>query len=430
MTDWIQRRSKPSNADVCADSVYHRDRARVIHSAAFRRLQSKTQVYSIGENDFYRTRLTHSLEVAQIGSGICEHLREQYADKPDYLAWIPGNSLIEALGLCHDIGHPPFGHGGEVALNYAMREHGGFEGNGQTLRIVTRLGEYSPGFGMDLSRRTLLGLLKYPNTYSTLQNYPDSSSCNLDDWHPPKCFLDEEQAVFDWIIAPFYAADQAAFTSFHAKPGNHHKTRYKAFDTAIMELADDISYAVHDLEDAITLGLIKRDHWQQEVVEKLQQLADNPVVKKMEFYSNNLFASDICASKHAISKLVGYFIEQIRITPQQCFAHPLLDLQVTLPEDCQQVLTALKKLVFTHAIKRPEVQALEFKGQNMVLRLFNTLAENPQRLLPSNTLDEYENSDNPPRILCDYLAGMTDHHASKVYQRLFIPNTGSIFETL
>ena len=125
------------------DSQYQRDRARIIHGASFRSLQSKTQVLGLGESDFYRTRLTHSLEVAQIGSGICEWLRERSTLAPAERALVPSFSLIEAICLAHDIGHAPFGHGGEVAMNAMMREHGGFEANGQTLRIVARLGEYS-----------------------------------------------------------------------------------------------------------------------------------------------------------------------------------------------------------------------------------------------------------------------------------------------
>ena len=132
------------------DSQYQRDRARIIHSASFRALQSKTQVLGLGESDFYRTRLTHSLEVAQIGSGICEWLRNKPDNPPgpELEQWIPSLSLIEAICLAHDIGHSPFGHGGEVALNYMMKDDGGFEANGQTLRIVSRLGEYSPANGL------------------------------------------------------------------------------------------------------------------------------------------------------------------------------------------------------------------------------------------------------------------------------------------
>ncbi len=121
--DWINRRSSVENLagrgfnSTDSDSEYQRDRARIIHSASFRSLKSKTQVLGLGESDFYRTRLTHSLEVAQIGSGICEWLRNT-TDNAAEREWIPSFSLIEAICLSHDLGHSPFGHGGEVALNY------------------------------------------------------------------------------------------------------------------------------------------------------------------------------------------------------------------------------------------------------------------------------------------------------------------------
>lgn len=109
------------------------DYARVIHSASFRRLQGKTQILNLGDSDFYRTRLTHSLEVAQIAGGIARQLRQDFPDHPA-IPHLPDHSLIQAIGFTHDLGHPPFGHGGEVALNYCMRQAGGFEGNGQTDR--------------------------------------------------------------------------------------------------------------------------------------------------------------------------------------------------------------------------------------------------------------------------------------------------------
>ena len=158
---WEQRRSGGS-PDRLKDhrSPYQRDRARVLHSEAFRRLQAKTQVHDVGSHDFHRTRLTHSLEVAQIGSGILAQLTRK---QPQEMAPIATETaLIESLCLAHDLGHPPFGHGGEVALNYLMHEHGGFEGNGQTFRIVTKLEPYTKSKGMDLSRRTLLGTTQIP----------------------------------------------------------------------------------------------------------------------------------------------------------------------------------------------------------------------------------------------------------------------------
>jgi dGTPase len=175
---WEARRSAiPDNRPKDHRSPWQRDRARVLHSAAFRRLQSKTQILGIGQNDFYRTRLTHSLEAAQIGTGLVNQLRLN--SSPELRALLPDDSLMEALCLAHDLGHPPFGHGGETALNFKMLGAGGFEGNGQTLRIVAKLEPYTEHHGMDLTRRTLLGLLKYPSTISRLNRSPLAKDASL-----------------------------------------------------------------------------------------------------------------------------------------------------------------------------------------------------------------------------------------------------------
>ena len=155
---WQARRSnnqetetKPFNTSN-SDSEAQRDRARILHSASFRRLQSKTQVLGIGEeSDFYRTRLTHSLEVAQIGSGICEKLRETYVDNKAYREWIPSLCQIEAICLAHDIGHPPFGHAGEDALNAKMQDYGGFSHNAHNLKIVTKLEKQNADLNTELN---------------------------------------------------------------------------------------------------------------------------------------------------------------------------------------------------------------------------------------------------------------------------------------
>jgi dGTPase len=135
----LQERRLPRNENRDGDhrNPYQRDKARVLHSAAFRRLQAKTQVLGVGLSDFYRTRLTHSLEAAQIGTGITAQLCGKFPDVAETLAL--DATLIETLCLAHDIGHPPFGHGGEIALHYMMHSHGGFEGNGQTFRIISKL---------------------------------------------------------------------------------------------------------------------------------------------------------------------------------------------------------------------------------------------------------------------------------------------------
>ena len=153
---WEMRLSEDPRRSGEVRSEWERDYARLIHSSAFRRLQSKTQVLGLGESDFYRTRLTHSMEVAQIGVGIVRWLQNHHQDDEEIIKALPRSALMSSIYLAHDIGHPPFGHGGEVALNLCMRDFGGFEGNGQTLRILSKLDKYTADHGLNPTRRLLL----------------------------------------------------------------------------------------------------------------------------------------------------------------------------------------------------------------------------------------------------------------------------------
>lgn len=232
------------------------DYSRVVHSASFRRLQGKTQILNLGDSDFYRTRLTHSLEVAQIAGGIARQLEKSFPSHPAS-ALLPDRSTIHAIGCTHDFGHPPFGHGGEVALNYCMRDAGGFEGNGQTLRILGRLETFSAHAGANLTRRTMLGVLKYPVAFSRVRN-PALSPALLDRpttikvldgaaCKPPKCYHDSEQDIVDWVLEPLSASDREIFQSFTQQANKHGKPLHKSLDCSIMDAADDIAYGVHDL---------------------------------------------------------------------------------------------------------------------------------------------------------------------------------------
>lgn len=434
---WIARRryeagytGKTFNSD-SLDSEYQRDRARIIHSASFRRLQSKTQIFSIGDSDFYRTRLTHSLEVAQIGSGICERLRQVYAQQPEIQAWIPSMGLIEAICLGHDLGHPPFGHGGEVALNSVMYAYGGFEGNGQTLRIISRLGEYSPEHGLDLTRRTMLGLLKYPVLHHEVANYPQTplqQGSNINHAQPPKCLHDDEADVLEWILSAFSAQDSQQFRQQQARDGKHGKSRHQGFDTSIMELADDIAYGVHDLEDALAMELVSARQWQELVMQPAQSLSTCPLMLETDFYQQKLFSGSDRERKHAISRLVNYFIGNISIKQQAGFESPALQLQAEMDEEAHSLLLILKKFVMDVVIRRPQIQALEFKGQQMIMRLFTTLLENAERLLPAASLAQWQQGSSKERVICDYIASMTDIHATRLYHRLFSPDIGSVFD--
>lgn len=417
------------------DSEYQRDRARVIHSASFRALQSKTQVLGLGESDFYRTRLTHSLEVAQIGSGICEWLRDRLEDAST-IAWIPSFSLIEAIGLAHDLGHSPYGHGGEVALNFMMRDHGGFEGNAQTLRILSKLGEFSKDSGLDLTRRTMLGTIKYPAFYSETANYrqswsPGQSTHNISAWSPPKCIYDSDAHVLDWILAPFEPDDIAYLRQLDVRASGHNRPIHKTFDTSIMELADDIAYGVHDLEDACALKLVSRSLWEEEVAAFIGEFEDNAIKDELAFYGEALFSGVPSDRKHAISKLVGYLIKHITVEEQTDANHPLLSLQATMAPDAMAVLKKLKTFVMEQVILSPELQTLQFRGQQVIMFLFEVLAENPRSLLPTTVLTQYENGatdSEKMRVIADYIASMTDVSAGKLHHRLSSPSAGSIFD--
>ena len=460
MNEWIQRRSSEGSKtdthtggtrgfnSTSIDSQFQRDRARIIHSASFRALQSKTQVLGLGESDFYRTRLTHSLEVAQIGSGICEWLRNSPTAKikPEIDEWIPSLSLIEAACLAHDIGHSPFGHGGEVALNFMMKDHGGFEANGQTLRILSKLGEYSPASGLDLTRRTQLGTIKYPVFYSDVVSYsenpgrPDGNQAprtthpNIDHWSPPKCIYDSDRGTLDWILQPFNDNDKERFLSIKHTENGHRRSQFKSFDTSIMELADDIAYGVHDLEDALALGLVNFDNWSAQVSELLATLPNNPIADEIDFYNRELFSNENRGRKHAISKLVGYLIRSIRIEEITDFEHPLLRYQASMESVAYQVLKCLKQFVMNEVIMRPELQALQFKGQQVIISLFEIFSDNPKRLLPAKVYLEYSEGDevvdgeNNRRAISDFICSMTDVSAGKLYHKLLTPTSGSIFD--
>jgi dGTPase len=416
-------------------SPFQRDRARILHSAAFRRLQSKTQVMGSGQSDFHRTRLTHSLEAAQIGSGIIAQIRSKYPEHS--AALLPADdSLIEALCLAHDIGHPPFGHGGEIALHYMMRDYGGFEGNGQTFRIVAHLEPFSEHFGMNLTRRTLLGLIKYPQTLNHLQqNIPQAIPASFrqleaSKWHPPKGLYLDDIEIFNWVLAPLCQSDKALFQQFTTKTNNHSKTNYKSLDCSMMELADDIAYGIHDLEDAIVTGVVNQQIFDENVIKRLLKIDDQWLHDYSLSLADNLFSPQRYKQKEAIGGLVNYLItavelDDINATKVCNFQEPLLRYNAVHPLIAAQVLQIFKDFVYKFVIKQTSIQQLEYRGQQVVMELFQALSSDPERLLPKNTamrwLQATENKLNQHRVIADYVAGMTDEYATKLYQTLFLP---------
>lgn len=437
---WTQQSEDPRAwADV--------DYGRVVHSGSFRRLQGKTQILNLGDSDFYRTRLTHSLEVAQVAGGVMRHLAHSFPDHPA-TPHLPDLSMIQAVGFTHDLGHPPFGHGGEVALNYCMRDHGGFEGNGQTLRILSKLEKFSATAGANLTRRTLLGVLKYPAPYSRVAEkslrpalLTGPSTVELLDREtskPPKCHLDSEQDVVDWILEPLSAGDRDIFTSIEVKPGQHGRPKHKSFDCSIMDLADDISFGVHDLEDAVALSLVTEADFRRHVPqEKCAAYLDWLKKKYPTESENNVYESfvrmlfgDGRARKHCINRLVGFLIGSCRIDTMEDLREPLIRYRAAMQDGPRDFLKALKDAVYALVIRSPAVQHLEFKGQRMVVAVFETFMTEPKAFLPRDTYALYENAGDPVRVICDHISGMTDSFLLKTYERLFSPRMGSIFDRL
>ncbi|WP_032092808.1 anti-phage deoxyguanosine triphosphatase [Necropsobacter rosorum] len=422
---------------------FRRDRGRILHSAAFRCLQAKTQIHAVGENDFYRTRLTHSLEVAQIGSSLVSQLKfadafgaftseaDKTALQKQLKLLLPTNDLIESLCFAHDIGHPPFGHGGEVALNYMMRHHGGFEGNGQTFRLLTRLEPYTPTAGMNLTRRTLLGIVKYPTIldvsspqYDQLPSVEntDPRYVKIDDWRPGKGLFRDDIEMFHWLLEPLSENDRTLFGAFTENRQNAAqilKTRYKSLDCSIMELADDIAYGVHDLEDAIVVGVVNRHQW-QEALNALKSCQSGWIREHIDEITQKLFSDFHYERKNAIGALVNYFITHVRWKVTADFSEPLLRYNAELPAEVIAVLNVFKKFVWQYVIRDVETQRIEYKGQRILTELFQIFESDPLRLLPRNTANRWRNAaDNyKKRMICDYIAGMSDAYALKVYQQL------------
>lgn len=469
---WKERKEQWNLKKTDQRTSFEVDYGRIIHSAALRRLQGKMQVYDLGHSDFYRNRLTHSLEVSQIALGILQALIRNPLKRSDFkeddykeifLREFPKNEdepekieiandmsiLIQSISLLHDIGHPPFGHGGEKALNYCMRDQGGFEGNGQTVRIATKLEKFSENAGMNLTRRTLLGILKYPKAYKDLLDEKISPQIkrennpyvlDLDKCTPPKCYLDTEREEVEWILKPFKARHKETFTSQENSETAHSKTKFKSFDCSVVDLADDISNAIHDLEDAIHHDFITSDDFREHITQKIykpyleykKENSEETNKTEEELYDKfvkSLFSKAPGESKREISRLVGFFIAKCKVETTQ-INHPFLKYKATLEEEVKYLLDKLKNLCHKHVIANPKIQHLEFKGQNIIINVFNILANDPKRFLQSSTYQKYLDQKKDIRVISDHIAGMTDRYLSLIFERLMTPNAGSIFDHL
>lgn len=421
---------------------YQRDLGRIIHSASFRRLQAKTQVMGTGEGDFHRTRLTHSLEVGHISRGIVWHLASNGTEEHRWL--LPSSELIEAISYAHDLGHPPFGHGGERALFVKMKDFGGFEGNAQNIRILTRLEKYYLGEGVRPTRRLLLGILKYPAAYRSynLTTYTEK---------PPKCYYDTDDTLINDLFSVFSPADIELFCKKNDKDKPYHKT----LDCSIMELADDIAYGVHDLEDGVARGILRREVIGDDLKKGFKD-ANIQILDRIDIddWVNKLFSKDSCQRKYAISILVGLFINSVEFKLYGYFEHPLLDTQAVIPQNLRGLLDCLSgDIAFKSIVETREVQTLEMKGQKIISDLFDALSQNPLSLIGMPALsasdqratDVLENLRKTKRhwqaasegeqhlvarAICDFIAGMTNPYAEKYHRRLFEPGFGSSTDEL
>ncbi len=349
---------------------YQRDRDRIIHSTAFRRLEYKTQVFVNHEGDHYRTRLTHSIEVAQIARSICRAMRLQ-------------EDLAEAVALAHDLGHTPFGHSGQDALDAVMRDYGGFEHNRQSLRIVESLERKYAAFpGLNLSYETREGIVKHHSPFDMPRNH------DLDHYHL------QEQA------------------SLEAQIGN---------------LADEIAYNNHDIDDGYRAGMLSIEglrelelfgrHYEeveQRFPDAPERLRVNETVRRM---INFLIVDVIAETERRIGEAGVESFADVRRARQAL---------VGFSKPVRRMNGELKKYLYRHMYRHYRVARMASKAERVIRDIFRIYMENPA-MLPSAQQRELalakENGDIGPacqaRIIADYIAGMTDRYALEEYERLF-----------
>lgn len=401
-------------------SAFEIERDRIVFSYPFRRLQSKTQVFQSGEYDFYRTRLTHSIEVAKIGRSICKYLqmRSDLLGKDFYI----DPDLTEAVCLAHDLGHPPFGHIGERKLNELMAEHGGFEGNGQTLRILTELIYERPGRtkGIAPTRAFLDGVMKY----KALHREHLASTGAAPEHH----FIYDDQihwreTIFGGMEPPAELRNPNSLNAF------------KSIECQIMDWADDTAYSLHDIVDGIHARYITAGSLHDWAAERELSAENGQQVEKLcqvirENRYEPYFGSRIGRFVHACSlvRRKGFLSDR---TQRHAF-DLVIDPSVTAE-------SKLYKQIALHLIfKSTQLQQIEFKGGHILERLFHGLSEHcvedkgaGLRILSAQVLElmhQESNTNGRYRRLCDYVAGLTDGLAVRTYKRLYDADFGSIAE--
>jgi len=336
-------------------SAFERDRDRIIHCSAFRRLEGKTQVFTTGLNDHYRTRLTHSIEVAQIGRTLAKNLGVN-------------ESLTEAICLAHDLGHAPFGHNGEAILNMLMADYGGFEHNRQALRIVDFIEHPYPAFrGLNLMYETRLGLRKHSSPY----DHPDPQG--------------------DWPMHP-------------------------TIEGQIADVADRIAYNCHDLEDGLRARLLEIP--QLEPLELFGQVAerekldriDDPVIRRTRLAKGMLDILAIDAIETSRTELAAARPSNWQQAAE--YPTPLVRLSTAADTALRQLEAFLMEAMYLH----PQLQPSAQKAKEWLQRLFETLLKSPQKM--PGYYQRMIETEGLHRTVCDYIAGMTDRFCAAMVEKM------------
>jgi dGTPase len=341
-------------------SEFQRDRDRIVHSTAFRRLEYKTQVFVNHEGDLFRTRLTHSIEVAQIARGVARALQLN-------------EDLVEAISLAHDLGHTPFGHAGQDALNACMRAHGGFEHNLQSLRIVDRLEERYAAFdGLNLCFETREGIIKH-------------------------CSLENARRLGE-LGERFVQRTQPSL------------------EAQICNFADEIAYNNHDVDDGLRSGLITLEQ-----LGEVRLFARYAAIVRATYAGiggRRLIHETI---RRMINVLVCDLIETTAGNIARCRPQDLEDVRrgealVGFSEELRDAQREMKRFLHQHLYQHYQVLRMTSKAQRIISELFSAYLGDP-RLLPPDY--QAAGNDDQPRRVADYVAGMTDRYAMKEHRRLF-----------
>lgn len=388
-------------------SPFDRDRARILHSAGLRRLGTKTQVLVPGSDDFVRTRLTHSLEVAQVGRGLALDL----GCEPD---------VVDAACLAHDLGHPPFGHNGERALDEVSASIGGFEGNAQTFRLVARLetkvlGEGDVPGGLNLTRATLDALTKYP--WARSEGPDPVKSAHKFGYYP------DDAAVFDWMRA--------------GAPAGR-----RCLEAQVMDYSDDIGYSVHDLEDAVVTGHLRLESLRDDT--ELGAVVDST----LSWYGHSVDASRLSEASHRLlslpfwpatydgsyrsraemkdltSQLIGRFISAAtEATRTQYGPAPLgrYGADLVVPPTVEAEIALLKGIAVHYVMSPRESEPLYYQQRTIIHDLVGALVEAGPRELEPPFAEEWQRAGDPAgqlRAVVDQVACLTDVSANQWHARL------------